>query len=345
MEPVEGSILAAVLAYQDWRLSRGIAENTCKRDYATLNGIVATTGPNLKVTSLSTQHIDAFFLKRSVLSAQTQNLDLTTLRSFLTFLETRGRVKNATRLLADYRPLKYTPETRMRVPVGQFPALLDCAAGPRERVVIALGLYLFLRSSEIKLLRIKNVSLSTDEVSVRVPKTKDADVMPISAELTLELRSWLTHYSTQVGELDPEWFLVPNIILKDWTRKPTGQLIAPGGQDFLPTMPVSTPERVVQRALENLGWTTTKREGVHTLRRSGARALYDELAASDGHSNALETVSAMLHHKVMATTQIYLGLTESRRKRDRLIAGRPMFPSLSDTTVTRLPVRNDGTHG
>lgn len=343
--PSDETLADAVKAYQSWRKSRGYADSTHKRDGNTLTGLLRIAG-RIKASSLSTSHIDAFFLERSVLSPQTQNLDLTTLRNFFMFLENRGYHRKATSLLLDYRPLKYAPAPRRRIPIGEFPAVLDCAERRRDRALMALGLYLFLRASEIKLLRIKDVSLATDEVSVRIPKTKDADVMPMSAELARELRAWLTYYGEQAGELDPEWYLIPGIVLREWDRHPDGRMIRPEDPELIPTRPVSTPERVVQKALARHGWTVTHREGVHTLRRSGARALYDELAASDGHSNALETVSAMLHHKVMATTQIYLGLTESRRKRDRLIRGRLMFPSLGDTTVTPLPARSgEAAHG
>lgn len=338
------SLHEAISAFQDWRRSRGIAAGTLKRDRATLISLERSAGPRLKVSSLTTAHIDAFFLERSALAPQTQNLDLSTLRVFCTFLETRGFHRKATNLLVDYRPLKYAPEARRRVPVGEFPALLDSATHPRDRMVIALGLYLFLRASEIRLIRVQDVSLATDEVSVRVPKTRDSDIMPISAELARELRSWLTYYSSKMGQLAPDWFLVPTFSNRSFHRDAAGRIIAPLEPDLEPARPVSIPERVVQKVLTNHGWPTTHKEGVHTLRRSGARALYDELAATDGHSNALETVSAMLHHKIMATTQVYLGLTESRRKRDRIIAGRPMFPSLSDPSVTPLR-QGDGTYG
>lgn len=335
----------AVAAFLAWRRSRGFAENTHRRDATTLRFFVRSVGRNISVKSLNTGHIDAFFLERSTLSPQTQNLDLTTLRTFFTFLETRGWHRKATALLTDYHPLRYEPAARRRVPVGEFPNLLDSADHPRDRMMLALGLYLFLRSSEVRLLRVSDVSLSTDEISVRVPKTKERDVMPVSSELAKEMRAWLTYYATTVGELKPDWYLIPTIQFRNWDRHSDGKIISPRDQWLIPERPCQQPERVVKKALAKIGWPTTLQEGVHTLRRSGARALYDELAASDGHSNALETVSAMLHHKVMATTQIYLGLTESRRKRDRIIAGRPMFPSLADTAVTPIGTRHDRAHG
>jgi len=202
-----------------------------------------------------------------------------------------------------------------------------------------------MRASEIRLLRIKDVNLATDEISVRVPKTKDSDVMPISAEMGEELRRWLTHYTDQAGPLDLDWFLVPGQALTEWERGEHGQIVRPTSRQLVPSAQVRKPHEIVKQALKRLGWADVSREGVHTLRRSGARALYDELAASDGHSNALETVSAMLHHSVMATTQIYLGLTESRRKRDRLIAGKPMFPSLADHSITPFIPRHNQSHG
>lgn len=334
----------AVDAYQTWRKARGVATSTFKRDAATLNGFIKAAG-NVRVSSLTTDHVDDFFVSRASLSPQTQNLDLSTLRSFFMFLESRGYHPRAMSLLIDYKKLTYAPKSRRRVPIGEFPVLLDSAARPRDRALIALGLYLFLRSSEIRLLRIKHVSLAEAEVSVKIPKTKEADVMPMAAELEKELRWWLSYYQEQCGPLDPEWFLIPNITPSAWDRDEAGRMTAVTGESLIPSQPIGLPQKAVQRALAAIGWTDVYWEGVHTLRRSGARALYDELAASDGHSNALETVSAMLHHKVMATTQLYLGLTESRRKRDKLIRGKAMFPSLGSSTVKPMISRKDGTHG
>lgn len=329
------TVQQAVAAFQTWRVARGMAKNTWKRDAATLSRFCDVVGTK-RARAISTEDVDRFFTARSGLSPQTQNLDLSTLRTFFTFLETRAYHPTASALLTDYKKLKYTAPSKRRVPIGEFPVLLDMAERPRDRAAIALGLYLFLRASEIKLLRIGDVSLGAGEVSTAIPKTSDHDQMPICAELDRELRTWLRIYAETAGPLQPDWYLIPNVVPADWKRDASGRMVAVTQERLVVTERIGLPQKVVQRALSKLGWTDTYREGVHTLRRSGARALYDELAASDGHTNAIETVSAMLHHKSFTTTQIYLGLTETRRKRDRLIAGKAMFPSLIGDSVTQM---------
>src|SRR5690606_30101648 len=86
-------------------------------------------------------------------------------------------------------------------------------------------------------------------------------------------------------------------------------------------------ERVVQGALGALGYPT-RGEGCHTVRRSVARAFFDSMATDTGYDAALRTVSAMLHHKSSATTEIYLGLTSERVRRDSLLRGRPFLSAL-----------------
>ena len=339
------TVVSAIDSYLDWRRARGIAPATSSRDRVTLFAFAKVTG-NIKPASLTTEHVDRFFLDRSSLSPQTQNLDLATLRTFFSFLENRGYHRKAKSLLADYRSMKYAPPIRRRVSIGEFPALLDSAQDPRDRILVAIGIYLFLRASEVKLLRVKDVNLATSEVSVRIPKTKDADLAPLCSEMEAELRRWLTHYAETCGPLDPDWFLVPRLKLTAGERTLGGRFTSESMvRELIPTEPCNHPFLVIKRALKALGWKDVSKEGLHTLRRSGARALYDELASSDGHSNALETVSAMLHHSTMSVTQIYLGLTESRRKRDRLIAGKVMFPSLCDHTIVPLRSGQNTTHG
>lgn len=322
--------------YQEWRKSRGIAENTLKRDAYTLRQFVMSVG-HLKVASLTAAHVDAFFLTRQTLSEPTQNGDLATLRTFFKFLDSRSYHRNASALLMDYRPIKYVTEPRRRVPVGEFPALLDAADRPRDRALVAVGLYTFLRAGELTSLRIRDVSLAEGQVTVVITKSKDSDVMPISRELDAELRTWFIDYSEKMdAPLQPDWLLLPGVNATDWKRNEAGVFTKEAREfKYHPGRPIGVPERVVKRVLSKHGWTDLNKEGCHTLRRSGARALYDELAASDGHTNAIETVSAMLHHKTFAMTQHYLGLTETRMKRDGLIRGRSMFPSLEE--VTRLP--------
>jgi integrase len=95
-------------------------------------------------------------------------------------------------------------------------------------------------------------------------------------------------------------------------------------------------ERYIRKAVVNMGWEDTDdRIGIHLLRASGARAWFDEL---NNHTidGAPKIVQAHLHHASVVMTERYLGLTSDRTKRDRLLRGQSMFPSLAADNVVSL---------
>lgn len=91
--------------------------------------------------------------------------------------------------------------------------------------------------------------------------------------------------------------------------------------------PPATPKRglaqVVQKhasRVSGLPQESLKGQGVHILRRSMARALYERLRA-EGHPEPLRVVQALLGHADPATTRIYIGLRPDREERNELLAG------------------------
>ena len=88
-------------------------------------------------------------------------------------------------------------------------------------------------------------------------------------------------------------------------------------------------------------------EGGHTLRRSAARALYDELVEERGYDGALRRVQTMLDHKHSMTTELYLGLDVDKVARNKALRGKPMFTRRQVGTAGNvIPLtRRDGTDG
>lgn len=328
----------AIDEYLSSRRSNGYSNNTVKSAHNVLTKLLVQVG-NIYVDSIGSHHIDGLYAANASRwkSPETLNLSRSHLAGFFKWCRAHRYMTPDNEPLVDRRRRHVPRQDRLRVPVAEFPRLLDAAQFPRNRMIISLGLYLFLRAGEIRTLRVSDVHLDLGEVTVKVHKKGgDIDRMPVSRQLDQELRRWLTDYTERVGPLAPDMFLVP------------GMNNAPGFYDYekkqiqgrshtegllVPSRPVSEPQDVVHRALEALGYKTL-REGCHTLRRSGARALYDELA-DRGHDYALEVVSAMLHHSQMATTQIYLGLADSERRRDLTLKGRDMFV-VNEQNVTPL---------
>ncbi len=193
-------------------------------------------------------------------------------------------------------------------------------------------------------LRLSDVNLDGGEIRVEIHKTKDLDHMPICAELDAELRRWLSVYESRCAPLRGEMYLVP---ARSWGARSrhdeTGQFLKGLDYDTLaPMRPAQRLEEIAKGSLEAIAFPTrnpdgtSRGEGIHTLRRSGARALFDQLAG-DGYDGALQEVKTWLHHANATMTEHYLGLQAERRKRDLRVKGQKMF--VSQTGVAKLMVQ------
>jgi len=309
--------------------SNGYAEGTMSNISRGTRGLLETIG-NIRVSNIRPQHIDQYFaarLSRRV-AAGTLNNELIALRGMFAFAIARRYIPATGDPTAHRRSMRRTPREFRRLPASMFPTLLNACTHPRDRVFIALGLYLLLRAGEISALRVKHVSLDRGYVSAQIFKSAIADEMPIPSELDHELRHWLTWYAQTAGPLNPEWYLVP--------AKHRPQLRAGGGVDIFtplkPTVKLTHSETIVQRALAEVGIEPRDasgrptREGGHTLRRSAARALFDRLVEEGGRDGAGRVVQSLLHHSQFSTTERYLGIDQDRLRRDHLLKGQAMFP-------------------
>jgi integrase len=273
-------------------------------------------------------NLDAFFDPARWSSPSYRNSHVSVFRSFFEFCRKRG-----------YAPLNFDPmygleftpnpaKDKKYIPVEEFPALLDAAQNPRDRIIVALGLYLFVRQGEITGLRVASYDPEEKRIGVAVFKTNQFDRMQVNEELADELERWLRHYRRASSFVTPQAYLVP-------PRTPTqGQLT------YMPTRPFSRPYRATQAALAAFGWTDEEidGEGGHLLRRSGARALYFHLRDNLGNERAMALVQRRLHHANRAMTERYLGITAADSELDDLLLGKRMF-DIPDSLATVLPFR------
>lgn len=315
--------------------SNSYSKNTIRANMTTARAFLAHVG-NIQVRNVTDRHVDKFFSEREAknIAPTTLNLNLTSLRALFRFAARRRYLAAGTDPTAHRRKARVIKRDRQRVPAHHFGRLLDCAANPRDRIVIALGLYLFLRASEIRPLRFRDVDLDDGRLNVTIVKSSLRDSMPISAELDRELRRWLTFYASHLGRpLRPDDYLVP-------ARERPAFIPGVGPRDnaalsrerfvLNPQRPYGHPELAVQTALVAYGMDIADDngkslgEGVHTLRRSGARALFDS-KVQEGYDGALRLVQSMLHHSSSRTTEIYLGIHLDKKRRDDEIRGKEMF--------------------
>ena len=319
-------------AYLVSRREQGYAETTTRNTGRALR--VLDLRLDTDIASVTSADIDRILgAYRITHAASTMNLTVAELRGFFKWAEQQDLIPYGSSPMRHRRAYAEAKHERMRVPADQFAGLIDSAQNPRDRIVVALGLYLLLRAGEIALLTVGDVNLTEFTITVLVPKSAKSDTMPICHELADELRIWFTAYGKGMGrELHGGDYLVPSRL------PPTlescgdhGKWVMVQYDQYVPSRPYSTPHKAVQGALALSGYAThdpdgqTKREGVHTLRRSAARALFDRLSV-DGVDSALRIVQSMLHHSSVSTTERYIGLDGDRVKRDSILRGERMFP-------------------
>lgn len=318
--------------------SNGLSKETLKGRRVTLRKFLTVVG-NILTENVHEGHIDAFFKEAmKTRSARSRQLDTSILKGFFIWAARTRRTGRHQNPMGDRKAPKAAKRPWRGFEVSKVPALLDAAAHPRDRILLALAVYLMGRSIEFGLLRIADVRLNSGETTYRIPKTHKVDLLPITLELEEELRRWLKFYTEECGPLDPNWYLVPA------KTPPKMEKIggpAKGGGDLRPNRQMKEMHKIAQEALVAIGYPIrdengkSLNEGMHTIRRSIARALHDQLR-DEGDPNPVETVRAMLNHSTEALTRHYIGLETSRVHRDARLKGQLMFPGLRAGNVTQM---------
>lgn len=271
-------------------------------------------------------------LKEMGRTANTINSFLSNIKVFVKWCRDRGLMAPDQNPIAGRSAHKVPAKHRSRLELKDFVPLMDSCDHPRDRILIALGLFLFLRQSEAVTLKVRDVHLSEGTIDVVVHKTNEIDTMQMSSELIAEMYRWFTYYTEQVGTLNPNYYLVP---------AKTASNIVDGFAKLKPESMMTNASRVAKSVLENYGFDVvdeygeTTREGMHTLRRSAARAFFLEQSKS-GVDQALRITMSLLHHRSVQTTERYLGLEADREARNKTLVGKPMYPSLYGDNIVDL---------
>ena len=321
--------------YLSSRKEQGFAEGTLKANRQILWKIFDISG-EMDLKDFTVLTLDEVYRVESErnLSVSTMNSIRSTMGAFSKWCRARGYMYTDQDPCADRRYRKRPGKVWPQLPLSKFPALLDAAGSWhfRDRAFVAICMYTLCRASEVTYLKIKDVDLDTGFLNMTIKKTGDADRMPMSKELQRELRRYFQAWQEAIGEpLQPGWFLVPtgrvtSCVTKDDPR-PRSEYY-----ELLPSRPMSNPQVVVKRALAGVGWEFTGWDGIHVIRKSSARGVYDELVAR-GYDGAMRRVQTYLHHKSVTMTEHYLGLTLDREMRDAETLNLPLFPSLDDANV------------
>lgn len=322
----------AIDDYLRFRASQGMKRNTLRNETQTLKRLLQVAG-NVYCHRLDDRHVTRLFeeLAKTRSSNSLRPVD-STLRVFFDWC------RNTRRMPADVNPMlgrrapKAVRRERQRVHVSKFPAMLDHAEerSPWHRALTATLVYTLLRGGEVGDLRIRDLDLDAGFLVARIHKSNVEDRLPVSVELDRELRRWLTHYTQQVGVLQPHFFLIP--------ARHSVPVMGEGGKYVRHDM-ILKPEKnlnstmvgqAVKPVLAGVGVDISEKgEGGHTLRRSGARALFDALSDAH-HPRPLRVVKDMLHHESESTTERYIGVEADRLDRDMWIRGRSLYGTMGE---------------
>lgn len=307
--------------YQHHCKARKFADGTLKDQRVALNLLQRVIG-DLLLDSITGAHIDQVF-NSYAWAHSTRNKRVGQYKAFFNWCRGSRFMNPMLNPMIGWRQSEPPTLAHLRIPFAEWPRLFDACQHPQERIVIATGLFLFLRASEQQALRIGDIELNENRVTVWRSKVKRHQIMPISTELETEIREWLTHLSANYEVQDEHHFVCARN--KDLKQDPiTHKWIAGTGTLNL-TRPVHKPHLIVQRVLRRAGFKVEKGQGEHTLRRSGARAYFDHLVAN-GYDGALRQVQTLLGHKHSRMTEVYLGIDLDQQRVLETLAGKPMFP-------------------
>lgn len=333
----------AIDDYIEHLKSKGLSAAHVKASRICLRRLLTLVG-NILTENVHEAHVDMYFREASrTRAARSLGVDTAILKGFFKWAIRTRRAGRSGNPMADRTAPKVTPRPWRGFPVSKVPALLDSASHPRDRMLLALACFLLGRSAEFTLLKIGDVQLEMEGISYRIPKTLKTDFLPICEELDDELRRWLKVYAEECGTLDPNWYLVP--------AKTAPQVTGNRGMNdrvvrLVPAKRMQEPFKVAQRALEAIGYPlkdtdgSPLNEGMHTIRRSMARGLYEQLR-DEGDVNPVETVRSMLNHATEKQTRDYIGLQSERIHRDARLRGKAMFPGLRGENVRQLKVASE----
>lgn len=339
-------IREAVREYLDYNRANGLAEGTIGTRRTAFNKMEEVLG-DIYVHSIEPQMMTRVWTRCG--RDRSQNALRVDYQTFKGFFEWCEDMKYRQRFESPFRHIK-RPKTikkeRNRVPEEQFQDLMGAAQeydGLWARMFVAKGLYILGRKVEMNHIQIGDINRD-EGIRLFRSKTGDGDRMPIADEFQEELDEYFEWYRwiTDTKKLDPSWYLVPRFTRPTFVPGSNKEMhrgfIRP---DVMLAQDAGT--RITKIALEAIGFPLrdaetgrSNNEGAHTLRRSGARALYNNLVEM-GHDGAMRTVQQMLGHVKMSQTEEYIGLTLDRKIRNDLIHGKVMYRKAQKNPVAEQP--------
>lgn len=280
----------------------------------------------------------------------TYNKSVEQLKAFLEWGVRKGIIKPFV-VDACVRMPKQEPREFLRLSAAEVVHMIETCDDPWERWVLAYASQTLGRDSELRNRQFKHLHVGRGTLDWYRKKTVDLDELPITRQLAAEWDRWVHVYQAKCGSIQPHWPLVPTRVL-GWTR---GGMATSRRYDgsvkqiqkaerqwyYHPTKPPHELACIVKKhaaRVSGLPVEELKGQGVHILRRSMARALYERLR-DEGHPEPLRVVQAALGHADQQTTRIYIGVRPDRMERNALLMGSDLLWTETTNVVELREVR------
>ena len=288
-----------------------------------LRAFVRAVG-DIETAKVGARHIDTMFSSNSHWQPGTRNNRLSNLNLFFKWCRFRRYMPVDSDPTYGWKALSYLPAERMLIPRNEWPRLFAHCQDETETILIATGLYMLTRGSEAAGIQLRHIKLNIAKPIVQIHRVKNKQRvwLPIMSEYDPYLRRQLTYLAEQ-GFAGPNHYLIPT--RTPAIHKPGSGVFTAGTGSVNANAPICRPYDTVKAVLDRAGYSTYW-EGVHTLRRSGARAMFDELC-SRGYDGALRRVQTMLGHRKSYTTERYLGISLDEMMLLDEFAGQSLYSS------------------
>jgi len=342
------SIDAAISEYEQYLIVNQRAQNTVRNRVYFLRTFAKIVGakPVRQITSADVTKAAADWARGDGIhtsnAASTVNLKRTHLQCFFDWCEARDYLESAARVIYGVARVKEHKRKRLYLGKEECTSFLNGIEHPRDRVLCALAMFTGLRVSDITALRVGSVDLANESISTEVLKTGEYDEdLPMLEELAAELQQWLRWYAhEQGGPLHETFYLVPakgRPCMKAVRSAKIRTTSVPNFSKLDPTRPMTRASRKMSELLKFAGFEG-EYEGMHTLRRSVARLVFDDLCQPGGEARdqALLVVQHLLHHASPEMTARYIGADYGRELRNKVLRGRKLFGASSASTVTSI---------
>jgi integrase len=361
----------AVEAYEAHARSLGLADSYVRIQMSYLTRFAECCN-GIQAKSLTPLHIARFYDTLPNTSGS-HNRALSALRGFVVYLERMRHVKQGSTgfLLGDRKTRKFTRLPKYYIPVSQFGPMIAAARRRHwvDGITLALAFYTLARQGEIANLRLKDVDLDNLTIRIYRQKRRRWTIVQMCPELRDEIFIWLNVYADSTGYTGrplgvqdmmrehPDWFLAPALECIRGRRDDGPFDASKTTYRVIPDQEAGRLEDLVKRMLDIFGAKTEdgksvkhKGEGMHTIRRSGARAMIDYLSGVWNDDRALLMVSTMLDHDTTVMTLSYIGRSLEQKRLNTYLAGHSMYGDHgraypAGSNVTRLPLDGPGSHG